>query len=324
MLSLLLVLLLGAPSPLRLTDKVFGKPAEIEVRDLPQEVAQGLIRRAFAEIAELERLTDAARPDGGLAVLNAAAGKGPQTPDPRLLTLLGRARDFCFWSEGTHGPLGRDLYLLWGLRTPVAEAPPPERLAAAAGLTACTRLALDPQKGTAALDAGSGLDLWGFAEGFAVDRAVEILRQGGAGNGLVRIGAVQRGFGAGPAGKGWRVELPSLPGLEGPAGQLYLRDRALAFASPADHPAGSAGASSPAYVSQRTGRPTEGVLATVTVTELAMDAQGLATSLFILGPREGQLRMGTLRPRPSILWFLGSGTGAPLQVDYRWSDVSRK
>jgi hypothetical protein len=60
------------------------------------------------------------------------------------------------------------------------------------------------------------------------------------------------------------------------------------------------------------------------VTELAMDAQGLATSLFILGPREGQLRMGTLRPRPSILWFLGSGTGAPLQVDYRWSEVSRK
>jgi thiamine biosynthesis lipoprotein len=310
-----------------LADKAFGKPAEIEVRDLPQEVAQGVIRRAFAEIAELERLTDATRPDGGLAALNAAAGKGPQTPDPRLLTLLGRARDFCFWSEGAHGPLGRDLYLLWGLRAPVAEAPPPERLEVAAGLTACTRLALDPQKGTAALDAGSGLDLWGFAEGFAVDRAVEILRQGGAGNGLVRIGAVQRGFGAGPAGKGWPVELPSLPGLEGPAGQLYLRDRALAFASPADHPRsplGSAESVSPAYVSQRTGRPTEGVLATVTVTELAMDAQGLATSLFILGPREGQLRMGTLRPRPSILWFLGNGTGTPLQVDYRWSEVSRK
>jgi FAD:protein FMN transferase len=329
MLPLLLAFLLGAPPspvPLRLTDKAFGKPAEIEIRDLPQEVAQVLIRRAFAEIAELERLTDAARPDGGLAALNAAAGKGPQTPDPRLLTLLGRARDFCFWSEGAHGPLGRDLYILWGLRAPVVEAPSPERLEPAAGLTACTRLALDPQKGTAALDAGSGLDLWGFAEGFVVDRAVEILRQGGAGNGLVRIGAVQRGFGTGPAGKGWPVELPSLPGLEGPAGRLYLRDRALAFASPEDHPQGplGVGSASPAYVNQRTGRPTEGVLATVTVTELAMDAQGLATSLFILGPREGQLRMGTLRPRPSILWFLGSGTGAPLQVDYRWSDVSRK
>jgi FAD:protein FMN transferase len=322
MLFWLLPLLLGAPpspAPLHLADKAFGKPGEIEVRDLPQEAAQSLIRRAFAEIAEIERLAD-----GGLAALNAAAGKGPQTTDPRLLTLLGRAQDFCFWSEGAHGPLGRDLYALWGLRSPVTDPPPPERLEAAAGSTACTRLTLDPQKGTAALDAGSGLDLWGFAEGFAVDRAVEILRQGGAGNGWVRIGAVQRGFGAGPAGKGWPVELPSLPGLDEPAGRLYLRDRALAFASPADHPRGSAGASRPAYVSQRTGRPPEGILATVTVTELAMDAQGLATSLFILGPKEGQLRMGTLRPRPSILWFLGNGTGAPLQVDYRWSEVSRR
>src|SRR4051794_37688873 len=124
MLPLLLALLLGAPpspspSPLRLADKAFGKTAEIEVRDLPQEVAQVVIRQAFAEVAALERLTDAARPDGGLAVLNGAAGKGPQTPDPRLLTLLGRARDFCFWSEGAHGPLGRDLYALWGLRAPV-------------------------------------------------------------------------------------------------------------------------------------------------------------------------------------------------------------
>ncbi len=329
MFFLLLTLLLGAPpspAPQRLADKAFGKPAEIEVRDLSQETAQDLIRRAFAEVAEIERLTDGSSP-GGLTALNAAAGKGPQTPDPRLLTLLGRAWDFCFWSEGAHGPLGRDLYALWGLRSPVQEAPAPERLEAVAALTVCTRLALDPQKGTAALDEGSGLDLWGFAEGFAVDRAVEILRQGGAGNGWVRIGAVERGFGAGPAGKGWPVELPPLPGLDEPAGRLYLRDRALAFASPADHPgnsARSAGATSPAYVSQRTGRPPEGILATVTVTELAMDAQGLATSLFILGPKEGQLRMGTLRPRPSILWFLGNGTGAPLQVDYRWSDVSRR
>src|SRR5262245_35371821 len=58
MLLWLLPLLLGAPSPLHLADKAFGKPAEIEVRDLPQETAQGLIRRAFAEIAEIERLAD--------------------------------------------------------------------------------------------------------------------------------------------------------------------------------------------------------------------------------------------------------------------------
>jgi thiamine biosynthesis lipoprotein len=265
-------------------------------------------------------LTDATRPDGGLAVLNSASGQGPQKPDSRLLAMLGRASDFCLWSEGAHGPLARDLYALWGLRSAVAEPPTPEQVEKAAALTACTRLTLDPQKGTAVLAAGSGLDLWGFAEGLAVDRAVEVLRQSGAGNGFVRIGSVQRGFGGGPAGKGWPVELPRLPGLDEPAGHLMLLNRALAIASLADHP--RAGAAP--YLSQRTGRPPEGVLAAVAVTDLAADAQGLATSLFILGPREGQVRMGTVTPRPSVLWFLGTGAGTPLQVGYRWSEVSRR
>jgi thiamine biosynthesis lipoprotein ApbE len=326
MLFVALVLLLAAPppspvaAPVREADKAFGRPAEIEVRDLSREAAREAIRRAFAEIAETERLTDATRPDGGLAVLNAAAGKGPQKTDSRLLAMLGRASDYCLWSEGANGPLARDLYALWGLRSAVAAPPTPDLVEKAAALTTCSRLTLDPQKGTAALAAGSGLDLWGFAEGLAVDRAVEVLRQGGAGNGFVRIGPVQRGFGGGPAGKGWPVELPQLPGLEEPAGRLMLRDHALAIASLADHPRGGAAP----YLSQRTGRPPEGILAAVAVTDLAADAQGLVTSLFILGPREGQVRMGTVTPRPSVLWFLGTGAGAPLQVDYRWSEVSRR
>jgi FAD:protein FMN transferase len=326
MLPCVLAFLLAAPLPvsealtLRQADKAFGRPAEIEVRDLPPDAAREAIRRAFTEIAETERLTDATRPDGGLAALNAAAGRGPQKPDSRLLAMLGRASDFCFWSEGAHGPLGRDLYALWGLRAAVAAPPTPEQAEKAAALTACTRLTVNPEKGTVELAAGSGLDLWGFAEGLAVDRAVDSLRQNSVVNGFVRIGSVQRGFGGGPAGKGWPVEIPRLPGLEEPAGRLNLRDRAMAVASPADHPLGGAAP----YLSQRTGRPPEGILAAVAVTDLAVDAQGLATSLFILGPREGQVRMGSVRPRPSVLWFLGSGAGTPVEVGYRWSEVGRR
>ncbi len=308
------------PSPQRQAGKAFGRPAEIEVRDLPSEAAREAIGRAFAQIAETERLADGARPDGGLALLNAAAGQGPQKPDSRLLAMLGRASDFCLWSEGASGPLARDLYALWGLRSPVAAPPTPEQVEKAVALAACPRLTLNPEKGMAELAAGSGLDLWGFAEGLAVDAAVEALRQNGAANGFVHIGAVQRGFGGGPAGKGWPAELPQLPGQEEPAEHLYLRDRALAVASAADHPLGGP---SP-YLSQRTGRPPESILAAAVMTEAAADAQGLATSLFILGPREGQVRMGTLRPRPSVLWFLGTGAGPPVQVGYRWSEAGRR
>jgi FAD:protein FMN transferase len=321
MLPLLLALLLGAdpqPSvqPLRLAGQAFGRPMEVEVRDLPRAAADEAIRRAFTEVAEMETLIDS-----GGAALTAAAGKGPQAVDARLLPLLDRAWNFCLWSEGAHGPLGRDLYALSGLRAPVAEPPARERWEEARNRAACNHMALDKARGTANLAAGAGLDFWGFAEGYAVDRAVEALRQRGVSNALVRIGTVHRGFGPGPGDKGWPVRLPQVPGLEEPPGLVYLKDRALAVAAQSDHPQPASG--KPPYLNQRRGLPAQSVLMTMTVSHLGIDAQGLATALLIVGPREGQLRIGSLRPRPSVLWFLGSGTGSPLQVDYRWSDVSR-
>ncbi len=321
MLPLLLALWAGpavpVPSlPVRQSSQAFGEPLDIEVRGLPAESAREAIGKAVADVLEFQRLTDA-----GIAALNAAAGRGPQPVDSRLLALLARAWSFCEWSDGAHGPLGRDLYALWGVRSPAAEPPGADPVRQAAAAAACNRLTLDPGKGTATLAAGSGLDLLGFVEGAAVDRAVDLLRQRQAADGFVRLGAVERGFGPGPEGKGWPVALPLFPGQEGPADQIYLRDRAVATAAQTDHPLHGRALS---YLNQRTGLPTSGALATVAVSELALDAQALATAMLILGPREGQLRIGGLRPRPSLLWFLGSGEGAPLVVDYRWSDVTRR
>ncbi|HYO12440.1 MAG TPA: FAD:protein FMN transferase [Thermoanaerobaculia bacterium] len=319
MFLLLVAFLLGAPTgpaaqPVRSTAPAFGATAEVEVRGLPEEPARRAVARALAEVAEIERLTSSEGPAGGLTSLNTAAGRGHQAVDPRLMTVLTRALDFCVWSEVAHGPLGRGLYQAWGLRSPAPEPPDPERIESAVALAACERLHLDPAKGTAAVDEGSGLDLWGFAEGFAVDRAVEVLREQGVVNGLVRLGSTWRGFGEGPAGKGWPVTLPAVPGLGGAAGRIFLRDSSLSIVLPAERPS----------LNHRTGKPVQGVVATAAATPSALDAQALAAVLTVTGPREGQLRLGSLQPRPSVIWFMGTGEGHPLQVEYRWSQVPKK
>jgi thiamine biosynthesis lipoprotein len=319
MFLLLFAFLLGAPAgpaaqPVRLTAPAFGTTADVEVRDLPEEPARRAAAKALAEMAEIERMASSERPDGGLASLNTAAGRGPQTVDPRLMAVLARALDFCVWSEAAHGPLGRGLYQAWGLRSAAPEPPDPGRIEESVALAACERLHLDAAKGTAAIDEGSGLDLQGFAEGFAVDRAVEALREQGVANGLVRLGSTWRGFGEGPAGKGWPVTLPAVPGLGGPAGRVFLRDSSLSIALPAERPS----------LNHRTGKPAQGVVATAAATLSALDAQALASVLTVTGPREGQLRLGSLQPRPSVIWFMGTGEGHPLQVEYRWSQIPKK
>jgi thiamine biosynthesis lipoprotein len=343
MLHLLLAALLGAApahsittvqtslQPLRLAAPAFDQTAEIEIRDFPRERSRDAIQAALAEIAEIERLTDPeAAPDalnGSLAALNAQAGAGSFAIDPRLLPALRRAIEVCSWSERAHGPLGRDLYRAWGLRSPAAANPAEdwEALQRAVNSTACGNLRLDRAAGTVKLAAGSAVDLWGFAEGLAVDRAVEILRERGVTNGFVQIGGVYRGFGKGLDDRGWLIQLPVLPGMALPPGRIFLRDQALAIASATDRPLRAAvGETLPPYVNQRTGRPAQGNLATSVVTGLALDAQALAVTLAIIGPGEGQLRLGALQPRPSVLWLQGAGSGEPLAVEYRWGMVPKR
>ena len=175
--------------------------------------------------------------------------------------------------------------------------------------------------------AGSAVDLWGFAEGLAVDRAVEVLRQRGAANGFVQIGGVYRGFGKGLDERGWRIQLPMLPGMSIPLGRIFLRDQSLVIIAGADRPLLQAAATGdwlPPWVNQRTGRPAQGTLGTAVVTERALDAQALAVTLAITGPGEGQLRLGQLNPRPSVLWLQGDGSGEPLAVEYHWGLVPKR
>jgi thiamine biosynthesis lipoprotein len=313
---------------LRLATDAFGTRAEIEVRGLPGDRARQAIDAAFAAVAEVERLLAPSSPPGppagGLGALNAAAGRGPQPVAPGLFTLLQRAQSFCVWSEGAHGPLGRELYDLWGARAPVSAPPAIERLGQAVEHAACSRLTLDPAAGTATLAQGTGLELRGFAEGYATDRAVDALRQKGATNGFVQIGAVRRGFGPGPDGKGWAVMLPPFPDLDEPIGRVFLRNQALAVAATAENPLRVGGEPFAPFINLRTGQPAEGVVGTIAVTDLALDAQALSVTLAITGPREGRLRLGSLHPQPSVLWLLGSGTGAPLLVDHHWSALARR
>jgi thiamine biosynthesis lipoprotein len=341
MLHLLLALLTGtlavsvspAPAgaqPLRLAAPAFNQTVEIEVRDLSRVASRDAIQAALAEIAEIERLTDpdaSDAPAGSIASLNAQAGSGAAPVDPRLLPTLSLALDICSWSERAHGPLGRDLYRLWGLRSPsgVNPAEELESLQRAVNATACRNLQVDADAGTATLAAGSAVDLWGFAEGLAVDRAVKVLRERGVANGFVQIGSIYRGFGKGVDGRGWYIRMPVLPGMALPLGSVFLRDQSLAIASATDRPLRAAvGNSLPPYVNQRTGRPAQGTLATAVATELAVDAQAVAVALAITGPGEGQLRLGSLTPRPSVLWLQGAGSGEPLAIEYRWGLVPKR
>lgn len=309
--ALLTTLLLAAPpSGWRASAPAFGETAEIEVRNLDAATAAPVLQAAMAELiaAEAEAVAMTVR-------LNGAAGRDPILFDAPAVAMLSRALEFCRWSDGAHGPLGGVLYELWQ-----GSRPPDAALVAARQTAGCDRLLVDQEGGTAQLAAGSRIDLRGFATGWAVDRAAEVLRDHGATNARVRVGRIERGLGSGPSGRGWATELDLPAEWLQPLAPPRLQDRALAMAGrePALVIAGDRYA---AHLNQRDGRPADGVAATIAVSELALDAQALSITMFVLGHREGMMRIGSLRPEPSVAWLLGSGEGLPLLTTHRWAAV---
>ncbi len=326
---LLFVLLILWPGVL-LAETYSGEVAAFDQRGdlLLPDFAVGDARRIGAEVqrvvSELEALLDPAGSiNGGLGQLNAAAGGAPLRMNPRVLALLAQSAAFCQWTNGATSLLGGHLYALWGLRIPVAALPSGLAIEEATDASACTQLVVNLEQGSASLAAGSRLEAWGFALGAAVDAAMETLEAQGVKNGFVSLGMVARGFGPGPTGGGWPIHPPTYPGLAEPLADIHLRDRALAAASPEDGRLGAAGEWFAPYLDLRSGRPTEGTVVVLASAQLAVEAQALATAMFVIGSRAGQMRLGNLSPRPSVLWILGSGEGRPLLVEYRWAELLR-
>jgi thiamine biosynthesis lipoprotein ApbE len=259
---------------------------------------------------------------GGAMALNRVSGEGWVTVDPRLAEVLRRALAFCSWSNNAIGPLAGRLHELWGIHAgtqPVETVPNSTALATAVQAARCDGLEIEPNGNRARLEAGRRVDLWSFARGFAVDRAVATLQAQGVAAGSVRIGRVLRVFGRGAdSPRGWPVSIDPAPGGTAATERIVLENQALAMASSWSEPVRIADAELPPFINQRDGQPPRDVLAILTVTELAVDAEALAATLFVLGQREGQLLLGGLTPEPAVKWYLGR-EGPPLTSEQRWS-----
>lgn len=151
------------------------------------------------------------------------------------------------------------------------------------------------------------IDLSGIAKGFGVDAVSAELKSQNCSDFVVEIGGEVRVLGVNPAGRSWRVA------IEGPDEMMRsITDRVLEITSGAVATSGNYrnvtsrnGVTHSHIIDPRSGAPIENGLVSVTVLhESAMWADGFATLINVLGPREG-LRFGVSRDLPIFLIVRG-------------------
>ncbi len=140
--------------------------------------------------------------------------------------------------------------------------------------------------GRVALHDGVRVDLGGFAKGWTVDAAADLMK--GDGSWVVNAGGDLRAAGPGPDGEGWLIgiEDPWIPGAD--IAVIRIRDCAVATSSVGRRRWRTPDGWAHHLIDPRTGEPADTGLASVTVlASTAAEAEVLAKTVLLLGRVEG-------------------------------------
>lgn len=282
---------------------------------------------ALEEIDRIEAQLSLYRSTSEIAHVNARAGVEPVRVSAPVFELLLRARQLSLDTGGafdiTMGPLIR----AWGFMGGTPAQPGPDELVAALADTGCRHLALDPENLTVRFDRPSMMvDLGAIGKGYAVEQAVEIIREAGIESGFLHAGtSTVYALGAPPDQPGWKIgiEDPGDPGAaadadsEGrpvmhrlkcaaaggpeaaskapPLVELELRDTALSVSSPSGKYFKAGGEVLGHVIDPRTGRPANAVATAAVAVPSATESDALSTALLVLGA-EGKSLLEAIRP----------------------------
>ena len=131
-------------------------------------------------------------------------------------------------------------------------------------------------------------DLSAVAKGYGVDRVAAALRAAGLARFLVEVGGEIAAAGTNHLGRPWRVGIESPAAGGGMQRVVPLRDRAMATSGDYRNRREVDGGWVSHTIDPRTGRPVDHRLASVSVVaDRCVVADGLATALEVLGPRDG-------------------------------------
>lgn len=213
------------------TEPHMGVPFRIVLYSDTEAAANEAFEAAFGVIAHLDQIMSDYNPDSELMQLCRKSGPGmPVKVSPELLDVLTRANRISQQTDGafdvTVGPVVR----LWRRARRQQELPDAERLEEALSKVGYQKITIDRANRSVELAATDmRLDLGGIAKGYAIDRAMDVLKSHGITSALID-GSGDVLVSAAPPGKcGWKIGIAALNSPEGaPAEYLSLAHTAIA------------------------------------------------------------------------------------------------
>ncbi len=259
---------------------------------------------AFDEIARVESLVSTWRTDSELSRINRAAPGTAVGVSAEVADLLDRAARLGAESGGAFTPLAGRLIEMWDLR---GEGRVPEEAAAraAARAIAAGGVRIDRQILTVARVGDVTVEEGGFAKGYALDRAIGVLRRRGVARALIDFGGQVALYGFGAP---FEIDIAHPEDRRRPAVRIAIASGSVATSSGSEKSFASGSNRYSHIVDPRTGMALPPSGSATAIHEEALVADALSTALYVLGPREG-LALAD-RKRLAAIWLVPEEGGA--------------
>lgn len=272
------------------TRLIMGTFAEISVYGPNKESAASAIREAFEEMERLDGLMSNYKSTSELSRINREAPLSPTSCDPELLKVIEKSLAYSTLTEGAFDITVEPLVSKWGFYDGKVRVPDAKEIKSILPAVSYRNIDIIKQGDSTLISfrhPDTRIDLGGIGKGYAVDRAVEVLKRRGITSALVNLGGNIYALGHPPGARAWKVGVqhPREKGLL--LGYLELRDKAVATSGDYERFFTIDGKRYSHIIDPRTGMPARGVISVTVVADSATEADALSTGAFILGREDG-------------------------------------
>ena len=244
-----------------------------------------------SELDDIEAKMSTYRSDSELSLFNALPVESQYTLSQSTFEVLTEALYLSDISEGAFDVTVGPLVNLWGFGPGQKDDAVPDKADLAEAFTRVGYAKLQLNSSTRQLKKTGKVfvDLSSIAKGYAVDRVIESLSKWGISSALVEVGGEIRSSGVKPDGSDWRIAIETpLAGERSIQRIISVTDIAMATSGDYRNYFEVDGRRFSHTIDPNTGYPIDHSLASVTVlAKSCMKADGLATTLMVLGPIKG-------------------------------------
>ncbi len=246
--------------------------------------ANEAMEAAFDEVRRVEELASRYIETSLISRWNARTASA-DTIDPEIAAVVARALVVAELSKGAFDPTIAPVVDLWDFEAG-ARVPDEDEVRGALVDVDYAFVDVRANEGVVAAPIDTELDLDGIIKGYAVDRAVEVLREADIEAAIVDAGGDVGFLGASPTGPAWRVGVKH-PRRDGLIGVLAVEGGSVATSGDYQRFIEVDGVRYHHLIDPETGYPARSLSSATVWTRSALDADALATAVFVMGPEDG-------------------------------------